>query len=228
MFIAALLVVMLLAGGAIWLLTRSRGAPATVTSVPTRPLPPGPAVTQTPTAPSRPETPPQPQGMPEDIRRYLAFLQGVEAQRKQYEARLTNQMLAAVPNLMAPDFSENSQPPDQQLVRQYDQMAREYSQATVRFQAESQRVNVPLACRKLHGYYSTALSLNPRLILDTAQRLARGDYAGLLQMRNSIGKTIEDNYRAADDELRRICEQYRVPKSFDIGNGPGGASVLQP
>ena len=64
--------------------------------------------------------------------------------------------------------------------------------------------------------------------LDTARRLAAGDYTGLLQMRNTIGKTIADNYRAADDELRRICEQYSVPKSFDIGNTAGGTSILQP
>ena len=86
---------------------------------------------------------------PDDIRRYLGFLQSVEAQRKDYEGKLTNKMLAAVPNFMAPDFSnENVQPPDQQLVQQYSQMAQEYAQATVRFQTASQQIVVPAACRK--------------------------------------------------------------------------------
>jgi hypothetical protein len=229
LLIAALLVLLLLVGGgAFWLLGRPRGAPASVTTVRPTPVPPGPAVTQAPASPPPPAAAPQPQGMPEEIRRYLAFLQGVEAQRKQYEAQLSQQMLAVVPNLMAPDFSENSQPPDQQLVRQYDQMAQQYSQATIRFQTEAQRVNVPLACRKLHGHYSTALSLNPRLILETARRLGAGDYAGLLAMRGSIGKTIADNYQAADAELGRICDQYGVRKQFDIGSSGGGNSILMP
>lgn len=228
LLLAALLALLLVGGGAFWLLGRPRGVPGSVATVRPAPAPPGPAVTQAPASPPPPAAAPQPQGMPEDIRRYLAFLQGVETQRKQYEAQLSQQMLAVIPNLMAPDFSENAQPPDQQLVRQYDQMARQYSQATIRFQTEAQRVNVPLACRKLHGYYSTALSLNPRLILETAQRLGAGDYAGLLAMRSSIGKTIADNYRAADEELGRICAQYRVPKPFDIGNSGGGNSVLLP
>jgi hypothetical protein len=173
--------------------------------------------------------PAQPRGMPEDIRRYLGFLQSVEAQRKDYEGKLTNKMLAAIPNFMAPDFSnENVQPPDQQLVQQYSQMAQEYANATVRFQTASQQIVVPQACRKLHAYYSTALSLNPRLIYDTANRLRSGDYTGLLGMRNSVGKQIEDNYRAADQELASICDQYGMRKPFDIGNGSGGGSVLLP
>jgi hypothetical protein len=228
LLLAALLAVLLVGGGAFWLLGRPKDTSGSVTTVRPAPVPPGPAVTQSPASPSPPAAAPQPQGMPEEIRRYLAFLQSVEAQRKQYETQLTQQMLAVVPNLMAPDFSENSQPPDQQLVRQYDQMAQQYSQATLRFQTEAQRVSVPIACRKLHGYYSTALSLNPRLILETARRLGAGDYAGLLSMRSTTGKTIADNYRAADEELGRICDQYQVRKNFDIGNTGGGTSVLMP
>jgi hypothetical protein len=227
LFLVALLLGLLVGGGALWLLTHSHGASGSVATVPSSPLPRGPSVLNAPAAPRTP-APPQPQGMPEDIRRYLAFLQGVESQRKQYEGQLTNQMLAVVPNLLAPNFDENSQPPDQQMVRQYDQMAQQYAQATIRFQSAARGVTVPLACRKLHGYYSTALSLNPRLILETSRRLATGDYSGLLAMRSSIGKTIEENYRGADDELARICEQYGVRKSFDIGNGGGGNSVLSP
>ena len=64
--------------------------------------------------------------------------------------------------------------------------------------------------------------------METARRLAAGDYTGLLSMRSSTGKTIEDNYRAADDELIRICEQYNVRKPFDIGNGGGSGSILMP
>ena len=68
--------------------------------------------------------PAQARGMPDDIRRYLGFLKSVEEQRKNYEGQLTNKMLAAIPNFMAPDFSnENVQPPDQQLVQQFSQMA---------------------------------------------------------------------------------------------------------
>jgi hypothetical protein len=226
LLLGALLAV-LLVGLVFWLLNRSRGAPVSVATVRSAPVPQGPSVLQTPAAPPTPAAP-APQGMPEDIRHYLAFLQDVEAQRKQYEAQLTNRMLAVVPNLLMPNFDENSQPPDQQMVRQYDQMAQQYAQATVRFQAASQQVSVPLACRKLHASYSTALSLNPRLIMETSRRLATGDYTGLLSMRNSIGKTIEENYRTADDELGRICQQYGVRKPFDIGNTGGGNSILQP
>lgn len=227
LLVAALLVALLVAGGALWLLSRPHGSPASVTAVPVNPVPRGPSVLRAPAAPAPPVTP-RPQGMPEDIRRYLAFLQGVEAQRKQYEGQLTNMMLKVVPNLLMPNFNENSQPPDQELVRQYGQMAQQYSQATVRFQTAAQQVSVPLACRKLHMYYSTALSLNPRLIQETARRLGGGDYTGLLGMRSSIGKTIEDNYRAADDELARICQEFSVRKPFDIGNTGGGNSILLP
>ncbi len=225
-WLAALLSV-LLAGGAFWLLGRSRGAPGSVAAVPTAPVARGPSVVRSPASPRSPVATP-PRGMPEEIRRYLSFLQGVEAQRKQYEAQLTNQMLAAVPNLLMPNFDENSQPPDQQMVRQFDQMAQQYAQATIRFQAAARQVSVPPACQKLHMYYSTALSLNPRLTQETARRLAAGDYAGLLAMRRDVGKTIEENYRAADDELARTCQQYEVRKTFDIGNSGGGNSILLP
>jgi len=231
MLLAALaLLLLLLVGGGLWLMSRTRSGPV-VTAAPSSP-PPGPSVMRAPAVsrpgPSVAAQPEQRRGMPDDIRRYLGFLQSVELQRKDYEGKLTNKMLAAVPNFMAPDFSnENVQPPDQQLVQQYSQMAQEYANATVRFQTASQRIVVPMACRKLHAYYSTALSLNPRLIYDTANRLRSGDYTGLLGMRNSVGKQIEDNYRAADQELAAICDQYGMRKPFDIGNGSGG-SVLMP
>jgi hypothetical protein len=227
LIVAALLALLLVAIGIFLLIGRSRRSPGSVAAMPSAPAAPGPPVVQSPAIPRQPATP-RPQGMPEDIRRYLAFLQSVEAQRKQYEAQLTNQMLKVVPNLMMPNFDENSQPPDQQMARQYDQMAQQYAQATIRFQAASQRVTVPLDCRKLHAAYSTALSLNPRLILDTSRRLSTGDYSGLRTMRNDVGKTIEDNYKIADDELARICGQYGVRKPFDIGNGGGGNSILLP
>jgi hypothetical protein len=140
--LAALLALLLVGGAGVWLLRRSQGAP--VTAVRPAPLPgpsvvrsaasprPGPPVTAQPAQPRQPAQP----GMPEDIRRYLRFLEGVEAQRKQYEGQLTNRMLAMIPNLLMPNFdAENVQAPDQQMVRQYNQMAQEYSQATIRFQA---------------------------------------------------------------------------------------------
>jgi hypothetical protein len=233
--IAAALLVLLLVCLGLWLLSRSRGAP--VTAVRSAPVP-GPSITRAPTSapgppitaqPARPAPPAQPAGMPEDVRRYLSFLQGVEAQRKDYEGKLTNRMLAVVPNLLMPNFdSENLQPPDQQIVQQYNQLAQEYTQATVRFQAAAQQVGVPMACRKLHGYYSTALSMNPRLISETARSLATGNYSGLLAMRGSVGKQIEDNYQAADQEVATICNQYNVRKSFAIGNNGGGGDVLLP
>src|SRR5438067_7679763 len=150
LLVAMALLLLLLVGGGLWPFSRVRTGPATVTSAPAMPAP-GPSVVRSP-AVSRPgppvaAQPAQQRGMPEDIRRYLAFLQSVEAQRKDYEGKLTNKMLAAVPNFMAPDFSnENVQPPDQQLVQQYSQMAQEYAQATVRFQAASQQIVVPAAC----------------------------------------------------------------------------------
>src|SRR5690349_10952545 len=86
LLIAALLALLLVVGGVLWLFSHLHSAPVSVATVPARPVPPGPSVVQTPAAPRQP-APPPPQGMPEDIHRYLAFLQDVEAQRKQYEGR---------------------------------------------------------------------------------------------------------------------------------------------
>jgi hypothetical protein len=227
LLLVGLLAGLLIGGGVFWLMGRPPESAPSVATVPAAPAAPGPSVAQTPAAPQAPAAP-EPQGMPEDIRRYLGFLQGVEAQRKQYEGQLTNQMLAIMPNLLMPNFDENSQPPDQQMARQFDQMAQQYAQATLRFQAESQKIVVPLACRKLHAHYSTALSMNPRLITETSQRLSRGDYSGLLAMRSQVGRLIDENYRAADAELARICQEYRERKPFDIGNTGGGPSILLP
>jgi hypothetical protein len=66
------------------------------------------------------------------------------------------------------------------------------------------------------------------LIYQTSQSLGTGNYSGLLSMRGSVGKQIEDNYQAADQELANICNQYGVRKPFDIGNGTGGGSILEP
>jgi hypothetical protein len=220
-WLAAALVVLLVLGLGIWLMTRPHPAPS-VAAVPIRPISPGPSVVRAPAVrtpgPPVASQPAQPKGMPEDIRRYLAFLQDVEAQRKRFEGELTNRMLAMIPNLLMPNFdNENVKPPDQQR----------YAQAANRFQAAAQQIVVPEACRRLHADYSAALSKNPQEIMETAQRLRSGDYSGLLQMRSSVGRTVEDYYRAADDELARICAQYGERKLFDIGNG-GGDSILMP
>jgi hypothetical protein len=233
--IAAALLVLLLVCLGLWLLSRSRGAP--VTAVRSAPVP-GPSITRAPTSapgppitaqPARPAPPAQPAGMPEDVRRYLSFLQGVEAQRKDYEGKLTNRMLAKIPTLLMPNFdTETVQPPDQEFRQQIDQLVQGYEQATVKFQAAAQQVGVPMACRRLHGYYSTALSMNPRLFSEISRNLATGNYSGLLSMRGSVGKQIEDNYQAADQEVANICNQYNVRKSFDIGNSSGGGDILLP
>lgn len=234
--IAAALLVLLLVCLGLWLLSRSRGAP--VTAVHSAPVP-GPSVTRAPAnpnpgppvtaQPARPAPPAQPAGMPEDVRRYLNFLQQVEAQRKAYEGKLTNQMLAVVPKLLMPDFdNENVQPPDQQVIGQFKQVAQVYTQATINFQVLARQVGVPLACRKLHADYSTALSMNPRTIQQAADSITSGNYSGLLSMRSSVGKNIEDYYQAADQDLANICNQYSVRKSFDIGNTGGGGDILLP
>jgi hypothetical protein len=165
--------------------------------------------------------------MPEDIRRYLAFLQGVERQRKLFEGQVANQMLTVIPNLMAPNFdADNVQPPDRELVQRYAFLARQYAQATVRFQAAARRIRVPMACRVLHANYSYALSRNPAMIMQTAQCLSSGNFGGLLQLRGSVGADIGSKFATADMELGRICGQYDMRKPFSIGDSGSGTSLF--
>src|SRR5207248_1522801 len=113
---------------------------------------------------------------------------------------------------------DNVQAPDRQLVARYAVLARQYAQATIRFQAAARQIRVPAACRNLHANYSYALSRNPNLIMQTAQCLSNGNYGGLLQLRGSVGADIGTKFSAADSELARICDQYNVRKPFTIGD----------
>jgi hypothetical protein len=184
----------------------------------------GTPVTGSQGTPRQPEAPPR---MPDDIRRYLAFLQRVEAERKAYEGRLTNLLIRLIPNLMMPNFDEdNVQGLDPRIVQMYDRTAREYAMAGRRFQVAAARIGVPLACRTLHANYSYALSRHPVLIVETAHRLVGGDYAGLHQMLGTVGADVNEKFEAADQELERICDQYNERKPFTIGNPRSGGGSL--
>jgi hypothetical protein len=184
----------------------------------------GPPVTAQPVNPRQPE---QPKGMPDDIRRYLAFLQRVETERKGYEARLSNVLLQLIPGLMMPNFDdEHVQALDPRLVAMYNRTAQEYAVAGRRFQVAAGRIGVPPSCRVLHANYSYALSRNPVIIMETAKRLVAGDYGGLHQMLSTVGADINTKFDTADDELARICDQYNMHKPFSIGNGRAGGSLF--
>jgi hypothetical protein len=165
--------------------------------------------------------------MPDDIRRYLAFVQRVEAERKAYEARLSNILIRLIPSLMMPNFDEDHvQGLDPQVVSMYNRTAQEYAMAGRRFQVAAGRIGVPLSCRVLHINYSYALSRNPVIITETARRLVNGDYGGLHQMLGTVGADINQKFDTADSELERICNQYSMRKPFSIGNGPAGGGNL--
>jgi hypothetical protein len=165
--------------------------------------------------------------MPDDIRRYLAFVQRVEAERKAYEARLSNLLIRLIPSLMMPKFDEDSvQGLDPQLVTMYNRTAQEYAMAGRRFQAAAGRIGVPPSCRVLHLNYSYALSRNPVIILETGRRLVNGDYGGLHQMLGTVGADVNSKFDTADNELERICDQYNMRKPFQIGNGRTGGSLF--
>jgi hypothetical protein len=157
--------------------------------------------------------------MPDDIRRYLAFLQRVEAERKAYEGRLTNLLIRLIPNLMMPNFDDDSvQGLNPQFVQMYDRTAREYAMAGRRFHAAAVRIGIPPACRTLHANYLFAISNHPVLINETARRLVGGDYAGLHQMLGTVAADVNAKFETADQELEQICDQYRERKPFTIGN----------
>jgi hypothetical protein len=201
-------------------------APSTGPSVvkaPEKPAPGPPVAAQ----PAHPSAPAQPPGMPEDIRRYLAFLESAEQDRRNYEARLSNIMLGLIPSLMMPNFdSDKVQGLDPQMVQMYNRIAQEYAIGTRRFQLQAQRIGVPASCRVLHLNYSYALSRNPTIIVETARRLVAGDYGGLHQMLATVGADMNQKYSAADFELGRICGQYNMPKPFQIGEGSSGGSIF--
>ena len=188
--------------------------------------PSGPAVTAQPPAPRQPV---QPQGMPPNILAYLDLVRRAENDRHRYEDRLSNMLMGLIPSLMMPNFEDDKvQRLDPQMVRMYDQIAREYAVGTQRFQMMAGRVGVPADCRVLHLNYSYALSRNPVLITETARRLVGGDYAGLHRMLTTVGRDLDEKYSAADSELNRLCGEYNVRKSFTIGDngGGGGGSIL--
>jgi hypothetical protein len=157
--------------------------------------------------------------MPDDIRRYLAFLQAVEFDRRAYESQLIATLLQLLPGFMMPNFDDDSvQSLDPRLVNMYNQTARRYYMATRTFEARARRVGVPASCVPLHRYYSYALNRHPFVIDAIGRRLATRDLGGLLQMRGTLGADVDQKFTAADRELRRICDQYDVQKSFELGN----------
>jgi hypothetical protein len=165
--------------------------------------------------------------MSPQVRNYLEFLRRVEAERKQYDAQRINEMVRTFQQIMASFLDENDdQPPDRKLVAAYGTMAQQYAIGLRRFHTTAMRVGIPPECRPLHQLYSNALLANANTILDTARRINVGDVGGLQMMRPRIGADVEAEYQAADEELGRICDHYRLRKSFDLGNGRSGGSLF--
>jgi hypothetical protein len=194
-----------------------------VTTTPASPRS-GPPVTERPAAPRQPDSPPR---MPDDIRRYLVFLERVERERRAYEARLSNILIRLIPTLMMPKFDEDSvQGLDPQVVGMYNRTAMEYATAGRRFHAAAVRIGVPPSCRVLHANYAYALNRHPLLINETARRLVNGDYGGLHQMLGAVGADVNEKFATADSELERICDQYNMRKPFTLGNARSGGSLF--
>jgi len=166
--------------------------------------------------------------MPPNMLAYLDLVRRAENDRHRYEDQLSNILIRLIPNLMMPNFEDDKvQRLDPEMVRMYDRIARDYAVGTQRFQGMANRIGIPAECRVLHLNYSYALSRNPVLITQTAQRLVAGDYAGLHRMLTVVGRDLNEKYATADSELSRLCGEYNVRKSFTIGdNAGGGGSIL--
>jgi hypothetical protein len=161
----------------------------------------------------------------EDISGYLARLYQVEQTRVQLEALLMTAVtnttfqsaLRAYTSAGTGDLDDQQQAAVlRQTARDFQTVARRFAALNIQFQRRTPPV--PVSCRRLHADYALALSNTPRFVLGLGDALLRMDL-GAVTMVQQLGQgTIDRGFRAADQELQRICDNHKISKPFDLGS----------
>lgn len=179
---------------------------------------------------------------PTDIIDYLKFLKEIEKQRVLLSKKQLGQLLASsgkMTLLGAGSAIESGEPEKEarQTVTDFQKMVGEWEGAWNSLSAQFMQKAPPQSCQQLQTKYydvlgktsgsiakagnafNKAMSGDPTSALDTLTGM-QGSGAG------SASKSVAEACTTADEELGKVCDQYRIHKDFAIQDEGGGSSLL--
>ena len=178
-----------------------------------------------------------PQGPPAEIVNYLAFLKGIEERRKTLESdEIAHAMAlqAVLPADQAKQFmnfgddSNASAPasnpaPVNETLQSTKDFDTKWNQIAKDFQSKSP----PQSCQAIHDNYTDFLGksqtaiLNVFNVLEGAKTNPQKALEDAQRMKGS-SKPIDDSMHRSDAAVKQVCDQYNIPKDFDISESGGG------
>ncbi len=185
------------------------------------------------------QTPPAPQ--PVDVIDYLKFLKEIERQRVALEKQQVASALKASTDLTGGNLTaEMGDNPEVQHRKDYANFQQLLNQMASQWQGLSQQFltkQPPQSCQQLANRYYDLLGKTSAAMASVGNSFSKamsGDASGALQSLSSergsgIGtpsKDVADACTAADDELAKVCDKFKIHKDFAIQDDGGGGNLL--
>jgi len=177
-----------------------------------------------PQEPPQIQQPQQPQ-VPPDVLAYLRALERIERQRKGISTSPGGvfELLAAAIALVQSTYSFNldepeSSPSAEQAWQRIANGFARYRNAYANLLVQLRLLRPPPSCVQLHSYYDAALQEHVKVIRELEAALATRNIASPLFSLLTVSTRLKLPLKLADKELGNVCEQFVIPKFFDIGD----------
>lgn len=179
--------------------------------------------------------------MPDDVRRYLEFLERIEKKKVDISNKMIAQLQIFATKLQTfggaegllnhdEDMGGDGKRPDTETQGAISGVKGEWTNLVDEFKSYPP----PAECQPLADNYYRALSEIPGMagdIMDLFNMIAT-DPAGALQkakgMQNTSANQIDRYFKASDGQLGDICSKYNTAKWFSIREDVGGGSLAMP
>ncbi|MCS7254411.1 MAG: zinc ribbon domain-containing protein [Armatimonadota bacterium] len=172
----------------------------------------------------QPQQPQKPQ-VPPDVLAYLRALERIERQRRSLSTGtggVFELLLAAITlvqsvhsfNLDEPEGSPDAEQAWQRIANGFARYRNAYSSLLVQFRL----LRPPAPCMQLAMSYDAALQEHVKIIRELEAALATRNIASPLFSLLTVSTRLKLPLKLADRELGNVCEQFSIPKFFDIGD----------
>lgn len=233
---AATLVILLVAGIGFGLLGIGRSAPAGVLPITAQVAPVLPkAAAPTPVLPQVTEVP---EGMPDDVRRWLEHLERIERRRRDLSGGQVGELLAVMTRMqtapirdMLPgalgtgeEMGENTMRATEDLQLNTARKREEWSALRQDFLS----LPPPPDCAPIQADYNQVLTETGAMMTEIMDAVSMASenpddaLSALTKMKGTSGGRIDNAAVATDRKVAEVCNKYQVRKWFDITADVGG------
>lgn len=153
---------------------------------------------------------------PPDVVAYIEWIRKMEEARRErsQDFGIAFMMYQAANSVAFDIFDDTAQKSSEKMDNGYDEYIKSWDQMVQHLKTG----RVPKGCEGLFNSFYYALATYESVIADIRDKLSKNDINGLYKMSRTAQPEIDTALLNADNNLAQVCNQFGIPKNFDISD----------